>query len=52
VCCIKKLTIWLIGREAKKGKGEGTEVFLSSRKHTNIPKRAKNLDNFQADVLH
>jgi hypothetical protein len=46
------LTVWLIGREAKKGKGQGTEVFQSPRKHTDIPKRAENLENFQKDILH
>jgi hypothetical protein len=52
VFCVSKSEVSRVCREAKKGKQEGTKkVFLSLRKHTNIPKRATNLDDFQKDVL-
>jgi hypothetical protein len=35
----------------ERGKKEGTEVFLSPRKHINILKRATNLNDFQNNVL-
>lgn len=40
VCCIKKLTIWLIGREGKEG-GQGIEVFLSPTKTQRFQKEQK-----------
>jgi hypothetical protein len=37
--CVTKLTVSRTFREAKKGKEEGTKkLFLSPRKHINIPK--------------
>jgi hypothetical protein len=37
----------------KEDKGRGTKkVFLSPRKHTNIPKRATDIDDVQRDILH
>jgi hypothetical protein len=45
VCCVSTST--------KERKEDGAEkVFLSTRKHINIPKRVINLDDFQKDVLH
>jgi hypothetical protein len=39
-------------KEAKKGKEEGAEkVFLSTRKHINIPKSVINLDDFQTELF-
>jgi hypothetical protein len=38
-------------KEAKKGKEEGTKLFLSSGKHLNNPRGKINLDDFQKDVL-
>jgi hypothetical protein len=41
-------TVSCVCKEEEKGKEEGTEKV--HRKHTNIPKRATNLDDFQKDV--
>jgi hypothetical protein len=50
VHCVNKSTVSHVCREAKKGKEEGTNLFLSPRRHINIPNRATSLDNFQKDV--
>jgi hypothetical protein len=43
-CYVSKSTVSCVCREAKKGKEEGTKkLFLSPRKHINIPKRVTNL---------
>jgi hypothetical protein len=34
----------------KEGNEKGTKLFLSPRKHINIPKRATSPDDFQKDI--
>jgi hypothetical protein len=51
-CCVSNSAVLHIYREAKKGKEEGTKVFLSPRKHINIQKSMEKLDDLQKYVVH